>query len=310
MDSPIGLPLLVAIAGAAGMLVWSRVGAWTPASVRTFRRIARRHGIALRQPIGERLLERAPFFGRVQEGTDVQRLLAIAGRSDSATAWLVRVVGFSLLATALLLVVDLSSWVVQGRLSFPAGLCFLFGLLCAALAYVRLRNAARRRQRGLDIAVSEAFTELAILTYTRQVPVETALEDVIAQCQVGGWLRGLFQDEQWRDLVRFDGVGLPEFERRMVTSHTAIYEAIAGNYGVPAFHVLAGSMRRINDKGQSPAEVLTGLARTVAEGQLAEMLVRSEQARARQALPVGLMVLPLLVLIGFPLLMGLARTFS
>jgi hypothetical protein len=56
--------------------------------------------------------------------------------------------------------------------------------------------------------------------------------------------------------------------------------------------------------------VLTGLARTAAEGQLAEMLVRSEQARARQSLPVGLMVVPLLVLIGFPLLVGLARTFS
>jgi hypothetical protein len=292
------------------MLVWSQVGAWTPASVQTFRRIARRHGIALRQPIGEQLLERAPFSRQIQEGTDVQRLLAIAGRPEPATTWLVRTAGFSLLATVLLLVVDLASWLVEGRLSFPPGLCFLFGMLWAALAYMRLRNAALRRQRGLDVAVSEAFTELAILTYTRQVPVETALEDVIAQCQTSGWLRGLFQDQRWRDLVRFDGVGLPEFERRMVTSHTAIYEAIAANYGVPAFSVLARSMRRINDKGQSPAEVLTGLARTAAEGQLAEMLVRSEQARARQSLPVGLMVVPLLVLIGFPLLVGLARTFS
>jgi hypothetical protein len=149
-----------------------------------------------------------------------------------------------------------------------------------------------------------------MLTYTRQMPIESALEDLIAPCQADGHLRSLLQDESWRQLVQFEAVGLPDLDRRLLASHTAIYEAIGARLDVPAFHVLAGSMRRINDKGQMPHEVLTNLARTVAENELAAMLVRSEQARARQALPVGLMVIPLILLLGFPLVVGLAHAFN
>jgi hypothetical protein len=305
-----GSPLAILVVGALGLGAMWRLTARPPASVQSFRRLARRQGFALQQPLSERLARRAPLVRRVQEAASLQRLLAIAGRSETPAAWGFRVLGWSLLSTVGLLCLDLASWVASGQLAVAPGLCFAFGLACLALGYIRLRNAALRRQRGLETAVTGAFTELAILTYTRQLPIEAALEDLVAQCQVGGHLRALFQDAHWRRLVQHDSVGLPGFDRRLLASHTAIYEAIASSLGVPAFHILAGSMRRINDKGQTPAEVLTYLARAVAESQLGEMLVRSEQARARQALPVGLMVIPLLLLLGFPLVAALERVFS
>lgn len=302
-------PLAVLIAGVVGLgLLW-RLGTWAPASVQTFRRLARRHGIVVREPLAERLALRAPLLRRLQEAADIQRLLVVADREEGAPAWLLRLLGRSLLVTAALLLLDLLAWVVAGRLAFAPWLAFAVGILLLAIGYVHLRNAALARCRGLERAVNQALTELAMLTYTRQLPIEVALEDVVARCQTDGELRRLFDGRRWEDLVG-EETGPLGFDRSLLTSHTAIYEAIAARYGVPAFKVLATTMRRINDKGQVPADVLTSLAATVADGQLTEMMVRAEQARARQALPVGLLVLPLLLLIGYPLVVGLAHAFS
>lgn len=303
-------PLLILIVGLAGAgLLW-RAGLWTPASVRRFRRLAASNGITGRGPVGERIARQAPFLSTLQEALNVQRLLRIAGRTDAPSVWLLRVLSLSLLASAGLFALDVLSWVVNGQMALPPAVCLLFGLLCVALGYVRLRNAALRRQAGLEAAISQSYTELAMLTYTRQLSVQSALEDVIAPCQVDGHLERLLGDERWRSLVEVEQVGLPEYERHILVSRTAIYDAIAANIGVPAFHVLATNLRRINDKGQAPSEVLTNLAAMVADADLAEMLVRSEQSRARQALPVGLLVLPLLLLIGYPLAVGLAGVFG
>jgi len=40
------------------------------------------------------------------------------------------------------------------------------------------------------------------------------------------------------------------------------------------------------------------------------MQVRSEQAKFRQAVPIGLMIIPLLLLIGYPAWVSLSRAFG
>jgi hypothetical protein len=56
--------------------------------------------------------------------------------------------------------------------------------------------------------------------------------------------------------------------------------------------------------------VLTNLARSVGAERLAEMQVRSEQSKFRQAIPIGLMILPLIGLIGYPAWASLSRAFA
>ena len=132
-----------------------------------------------------------------------------------------------------------------------------------------------------------------------------------SQAQEDRELRELLQQGAWRRLVpRGAPAGSLGFDRGPLTSHAAIYDAIGAAYGVPAFALLGSSLQRINDKGQSPGEVLTALARTSAENEVAEMLVRSEQARIRQAIPVGLMIVPLLVLVGYPLLTAMSTALG
>ena len=75
------------------------------------------------------------------------------------------------------------------------------------------------------------------------------------------------------------------------------------------FCLLAANLRRMGEKGQDPRRVLTNLARTVGKNRLAEMQVLSERSRFRQAVPLGLMIAPLLLLIGFPAWVSFSRAF-
>lgn len=307
--------LLVLLVGVLGLFVLWRLGAWTPASVRTFRRLAARHGIRVQTPLAERVLGRTPALRRLQEATDVGRLLLVAGRPAGAAAWTLRQVGLAVVMTAIMLAMDAVTLAADGRLAFPPYLAFAFGLAWWLLGYVRLRNAAQRRRDRLERAVQQSFVELALLTSTRQLPVAVAFEEVVAPSQSDQALLELFRGEAWRPLVdevqarTAPPAGGPALGPAL-RSTAEIYTAIGDSYGVPALALLGTNLHRINDKGQAPAEVLTALARTAADDQVAAMLVRTEQARVRQAIPVGLMVLPLLALIGFPLIVSLQALFT
>ncbi|MFZ0218047.1 MAG: hypothetical protein WAM30_19105 [Candidatus Dormiibacterota bacterium] len=302
--------ILILVVGAAGLALLWRFGAWVPASVQTFRRLASRQGINVQSPVSERILRRAPALRRLQDATDVGRLLQLAGQRQGAATWLLRQAGTSVLLAALLLVLDLATLGLEGRLAFPVYLAFAFGAAWWLLGYVRLRNAAQHRREALERAVAQGFVELALLTHTRQLPVAVALEEVLAPAQDDGTLRGLFAGAGWRQLVEADARSRGEVPGLALQSSADIYSAIGESYGIPALGLLGTSLHRINDKGQAPAEVLTALARTAADEQVADMLVRTEQSRVRQAIPVGLMVLPLLALVGFPLLAALQGMFS
>lgn len=306
---------LILVVGVLGLLLLWRLGAWTPTSVQTFRRLAARHGIKLQTPLAERVLGRTPALRRLQEATDVGRLLLLAGRSGSASAWTLRQVGFAVLMAAVLLAMDAVTLASNGRLAFPPYLAFAFGLAWWLLGYVRLRNAAQRRRDRLERAVQQSFVELALLTSTRQLPVPVAFEEVVAPSQHDHALLELFRGEAWRPLVegaqaRAASTGGASAAGPTLRSTAEVYTAIGDSYGVPSLALLGTSLYRINDKGQAPAEVLTALARTAADDQVAAMLIRTEQARVRQAIPVGLMVLPLLALIGFPLILSLESLFT
>ncbi|MBO0709609.1 MAG: hypothetical protein J2P44_14700 [Candidatus Dormibacteraeota bacterium] len=305
---------LILVVGALGLLLLWRLGAWTPTSVQTFRRLAARHGIKLQTPLAERVLGRTPALRRLQETTDVGRLLLLAGRPGSAAAWTLRQVGFAVLMAAIMLAMDAVTLASNGRLAFPPYLAFAFGVAWWLLGYVRLRNAAQRRREGLERAVQQSFVELALLTSTRQLPVPVAFEEVVAPSQHDHALLELFRGEAWRPLVegaqaRAGSAGEASAMAPSLRSTAEVYTAIGDTYGVPSLALLGTSLHRINDKGQAPAEVLTALARTAADDQVAAMLIRTEQARVRQAIPVGLMVLPLLALIGFPLIISLESLF-
>jgi hypothetical protein len=303
------LPALIIVAGAAvGLALW-RLGALTSPSAVAWNRVGRNHGLIDDRPLTERLGQRAPLVRRFHDAANVPRLLAIAGRPEPATAWVLGNLALALLVLLVVLGVDLVVLATSRSLPFPILYCVLLGAVTFLLGYLLLRIAAQRRQARLDEGLGGALTEMAILTYTRQMSIEQSL-DLLARAQADGTLWGLLRDEGWRRLVVLDSSPLIPQRERHFTSAATIYERIGASYGVPMFTLLGTSMRRIEDKGMSPRTVLTNLARSVSAQHLAEMQVRTEQSKFRQAIPIGLMIVPLLLLIGYPAWVALSRAFQ
>jgi hypothetical protein len=300
--------LIVGVAVLLGAALW-RAGALTPPPVVAWNRVGRNHGLLDDRPLTERLGERAPFVRRFDDAANIPRLLAIAGRTESATAWVLRTIALSLLLTLTGFALELFGFATGGELPFPLIYCVGLGAVAFTLGYLLLRIAAQRRQSAIEAGLSGALTELAILTYNHQMSIDHAL-DLLARAQVDGYLWGLIKDEDWRRLVILDASRLLPFREQPFTSVSSLYEKIGQAYGVPMFSLLGSTMRRIDDKGLSPRSVLTNLARAVGANAIAEMQVRSEQSKFRQAVPIGLMIVPLMLLIGYPAWASLSRAFT
>lgn len=300
--------LIVAAAVLLGLVLW-RAGALTPPPVAAWDRVGRNHGLIDDRPLTERLGARAPFVRRFDDAANIPRLLAIAGRTESATGWILRTVALSLLVMLAGFALELIGFASSGQLPFPLFYCVALAAVSFTIGYLLLRIAAKRRQQLLQAGLGGALTELAILTYNHQVSVDNAL-DLLARSQVDRTLWGLLKDEEWRRLVVLDPTRLRPFREQPFVSVASLYEKIGQAYGVPMFSLLGSTMRRMDDKGLPPRAVLTNLARTVGANSLAEMQVRSEQSKFRQAIPIGLMIVPLLLLIGYPAWVSLSRAFQ
>jgi hypothetical protein len=220
-----------------------------------------------------------------------------------------RTIALSLLVTLAGFALELLGVSTGGELPFPLVYCIGLGGVAFTTGYLLLRIAAQRRQAAIQAGLSGALTELAILTYNHQMSIDHAL-DLLARSQADGHLWGLMRDEDWRRLVVMDASRLVPFREQPFTSVASLYEKIGQAYGVPMFSLLGSTMRRIDDKGLSPRSVLTNLARAVGTNAIADMQVRSEQSKFRQAVPIGLMILPLMLLIGYPAWVSLSRAFT
>ena len=302
-------PLLILAVGVLVLALMWRLGALTPPPVAAWNKVGRHYGLVDDRPLTERLGERAPFVRRLDKAFNIPRLLALAGRGQSAASWLLGNLALALLFVLAALAFELLGLAVNGQLPLPLFYCLMYGATAFLVRYVLLRAAAKRRQFGIDSGLSEALTEIAILTYTRQMPIDQAIE-LLARAQADGYLWGLLKDEGWKELAAIEVPRQWQNVRsRPQTSTAAIYDRIGENYEVPMFSLLASSLRRIGEKGQDPRHVLTHLAASVGKNKLAQMQLRSERSRFRQAVPLGLMIAPLLLLIGYPAWVSFSKAF-
>ncbi|HSR25978.1 MAG TPA: type II secretion system F family protein [Candidatus Eisenbacteria bacterium] len=296
------LALIAAAAGGAWALALWYLGLYTHPAALSWQRLARLRGLDDRRPLGDRVGDRLPLLWRAQEETDVGRLLAVAGQGESAAGWLLRSAFHAGLAlTAVLLADELALLTAQ-----PPPLPPAVGLLAAAsvaiLAYARLRRQAAERQRALGRAVADSLPHLAVMTFHHRVPVAEALL-IFARCQRDPALRRLLADDAWRPLVERHG-------SPGARSTALEYERIGQAYGVPMFSALGSAVQRVTERGLTSQDVYTGLARASYGERLAAARVAAAQAKTLIVVPMGLMIVPVLVLIGAPLVASLAGIFA
>src|SRR5579859_7214070 len=192
--------LLVLLSGGAVLVVMWRLGALLPPPVAAWRRIGRHYGMVDGRPLTERLGERAPFLKRLDDVANIPRLLAIADRRGSGASWALGTVALVLAVVAGGALLDLAGIALSGTAPLPPIDWVTFAVAAAGIRYLLLRLAAKRRQHGIENGLGEALTEIAILTYTKQMPIDRAVE-LLARAQSDGYLWGLLRDDRWRQLV-------------------------------------------------------------------------------------------------------------
>ena len=304
------LPLIVLTAGLAMVVAMWRMGVFTPRSVVAWTRIGRHHNLTDDRPLDERLGDRVPSLARFFRETSVPRLLAIANRREDLNTWLVKVAVYVLLVGAALTLLDFFGSVSTGGLPLPPLLCLIVAVCFAPLSYFSLRREARRRQDAVNREIAQSLSEMAILTYSGAYTVSSAL-DFVARCHRDRALLDLMTDENWRRLASTDDTPLAlSLRPNQLLSTVTIYQRIGRAYDLHMFEELATNMRRIAEKGLVPSDVLTALSEATGKKQAAEMIVRTEQARPRMALAIGLMVLPLMSLLLYPVTVALGNAFK
>ncbi len=288
------LALIAAAAGGVWVLGLWYLGLYTHPAVLNWQRLSRLRGLDDRRPLGDRLGERLPLLRRAQEETDVGRLLAIAGHAESPTGWLLRRAFQAGLALAAVLLVDELGVVMSQPPALPPWLGLAAAACVAVAAYARLHRQASERQRALGRAVADCLPHLAVMTFHHRVPVSEALP-IFARCQRDATLRRLLAEQ------RSDA---------SAPSTALEYERIGQAYGVPMFVALGAAVRRVSERGLAGQDVYTGLARATYGERLASAKVAAAQAKTLIVIPMGLMIVPVLVLIGAPLVASLAGIFA
>lgn len=305
MAELIALPLLALIAGAAWILGLRWLGMYADPALLAWRRLARLRGLEDRRGFGERLGARLPLLRRMQSETDVGRLLAIAGRGDTPTAWLLRNLagaGFVLVAW---LGLDELILVTEHQPGPPPALGLLVAGGLAAAGYLHLRNQAQGRQRRLGRALADSLPHLAVMTYHHRLPVSEALL-IFARCQRDPSLHRFLSEGEWHRLAGH----MVDPQRAAVPATAAMYERIGRAYGIPMFVSLGAALQMVNERGLNSQQVLTRLARDTLEDRAAEARVVAAQTKTLIVVPMGLMIIPILVLLGAPILSGLTGLFA
>ena len=304
------LPLILLAAGVVMLVAMWRMGVFTPRSVVAWTRIGRHHHLTDERPLDERMGDRVPSLARFFRETSVPRLLAIANRREGLNTWLVKVAVYVLLVGAALTLLDFFGSVSSGSLPLPPLLCLIVAVCFAPLSYFALRREARRRQDAVNREISQSLSEMAILTYSGAYTVSSAL-DFIARCHRDRSLLDLMTDDNWRRLASTDDTPLAlSLRPNQLLSTVTIYQRIGREYDLHMFGELATNMRRIAEKGLVPSDVLTALSEATGKKQVADMTVKTEQSRPRMAMAIGLMVLPLLSLLLYPVTVALGNAFK
>ena len=307
---------LAALAAAVGIgwvaaLWYLRVTAHP--AVLSWERLARLRGLAEQQPLGDRLGNRLgarlPLLRSLHGEADLGRLLAIAGESSTASGWLLRTAALSAGTLAGLLLLDELTLLANGELALAPGICVAGGVAVALLGYLRLRRRARNRQQRLGRAVGDSLPHLAVMTYHHRVPVSEALI-IFARCQRDHSLHRLLVEASWQDVPVPETVPLVPAEPGRQESTALVYERIGQALGVPMFAALGSAVRRVSERGLSSQEVLTRLAYATYTERLIQAKVAAAQAKTLIVIPMGLMIVPVLLLIGAPLAASLAGIFG
>jgi hypothetical protein len=294
-------PIAAALTGAVWVSGLGWLGAGRHPAVARWRRLASMRGLEGSPALADRLGAGLPIPRRPEVEAHLERLLSVAGEHQTPNGWLLRVAALSASVLAILLLVEEAGLLVLHSAPAPPGLALVGAVAVAGRSYARLRARAEEVRAGLDRAVADALAQVAVTTYHHRLPATEALI-VFARCQRDPSLSRLLTGDPPAHLA-VDGSD-------MQAGSAPVYERLGAAYGVPTFSALAGALRLVTERGLPSREVFTRLARDTLHQRAVEARVAAARAKTLIVVPMGLMIIPVLVLIGAPLVAQLGALFA
>src|SRR5205807_9509937 len=165
-------------------------------------------------------------------------------------------------------------------------------------------------------AVADLLPHLAVMTYHPRLPVSEALL-VFARCQRDPSLGHFLSEGTWHRLADQEVDPAEAIRPELLDpaasgppATAALYERIGRAYRIPMFMALGSALSMVNERGLNSQQVLTRLARDTLNDGAAEARVTAAQTKTLVVVPMGLMIIPILVLIGAPIVTNLAALFA
>ncbi len=278
------------------VLVWwiaiLQLDVFTPSDIRAWRSLSGMRGYA--GPVGtfERLATRSALLGRIQKGLDLARLLPIANYDVTPLGFIANTAVVGLIACAVFMALEMLGYFTGGSWYFPPVYVVLVFLFVYVFAILRLQRTARSRQETADKTISDMLMMVAIMTDGRGLQVEDAVK-ILSRCTEDGTLQTIVDDRGWTKLIKTH------------RSTAELYRMIGDAYEIPMFTMLSDALLNTN-VGLAERNTFTNLARISYERRLTEAKMNAARAKILVTIPVAGMLLPLLVLIGFPAFQSIA----
>jgi hypothetical protein len=280
-------------AAMAVIAVWvvglMRLDVFTPDDVRALRRLADLRRYARPRSRFDKAINQMPLLRRAQAELDLERLLAVSGRSDTPIGFLGRSLSLSLAAFAATLALDalgrasLSDWPVNFWIA-P-----LFGVFVFLGRLAHLRAQTRVAQHSINRTLEDALMPVAILTDSRGLQLHDALR-LVSRCATDDALARLLGDQGWKRLVPL-----------AYGSTQELYRLIGSAYGVALLTKLSEAQETAH-VGVPEREIYARLAESVYRERLVNARSQAARAKVLVTLPIAAMLIPLLLLLGAPTL--------
>jgi hypothetical protein len=287
---------LILVSGAALALV-SAFDLLADDSTKAWRRLAEMRGYARPRSKLEKIATRVTFLRRIQEAFDLTRLLAIAGRDETALGYLGKAaaVGFGGAVAALFL--DGMYYYAQG--SWFMGLAPLIPVVLAwflgTFLYIQqLKDTCNKRRSRAGQSLGDMLMLVAIMTDGRGLQLEDAVR-ILSRCVETPDLEAIVDKRGWQRVIH-----------EPYHNTIELYRLIGEAYQVPQFLQLADAAANTN-AGFGERDTYTRLAKVVYQSRLSEAKQKAARAKILVTLPVAGMLLPLLLLLGAPVFVSITQ---
>lgn len=292
---PASLPFLIFTALLV-MGVWAAGLAYldvlTPNDVKAWRRLAALRGFAIRRNVVEQWVGKTTLVDRIAKETDLSRLLSIADRSDTPLSFITQAISRGVLVAGACLALDAIARASTGDWAATPVLALVVGLVITILTFVRLRSDVQRRQQQADRTLGDMLMIVAILTEGRGMQLDDAIR-LLSRCVDTQALEAIVDRGGWKRLVKIQ-------PKTTIEQYRLVSEA----YGVPMFAQLADALAN-TQVGFYERDTYVNLAKAVYEHRLADARAKSARAKTLITFPVAGMLVPLLILMGAPVVSSL-----